>query len=167
MFALLKIDINFKFPTKIMVWGAISVHGPSRLYIVEGIMYSHQYVNMLDRRLKPQIREWFPDGQDWIFLQDSAPCHVSKSGFANNEVELLEWPGNSPDTNPIENVWKVLKNEIHEQPITNRVELIARLIQVWFDSPRIAKMYRSLIEGMARRVEALVKAKGGQTKYYD
>lgn len=156
-----------KFPAKIMVWGAISVHGTSRLHIVEGTMNQVKYIEVLKGRLLPQIREWYGE-QPWIFQQDSAPCHTAKSvktWCAQNGVQLLPWAGNSPDMNPIESLWGILKDEIHNEPITTKQELICHLIQVWFKSEKIQRLCKTLISGMPRRVEALMAAKGGQTKY--
>lgn len=156
-----------KFPQKIMVWGAISVHGTSRLHIVEGMMNQTKYIEVLRGRLLPQVTEWYGD-RPWIFQQDSAPCHTAKSvkkWCADNGVELLPWAGNSPDMNPIESLWCLLKNEIHEVPITTKKQLIERLIKVWFHSDRIKDLCRTLIRGMSKRVQALKSAKGGQTDY--
>ena len=158
---------TLKFPSKIMVWGAISVHGPSRLHIVEGTMNGAKYISMLNSRLLPQIRNWF-EQEPCIFQQDSAPCHTAKAVYAwfkTNKIKVLKWPRNSPDMNPIESMWNQLKDEIHNVPITTKVQLIERLIQVWFHSPKIRKMCQDLIKGMPKRVEALKNAKGGQTKY--
>ena len=156
-----------KFPQKIMVWGAISVHGTSRLHIVEGMMNQTKYIEVLRGRLLPQVTEWYGD-RPWIFQQDSAPCHTAKSvkkWCADNGVELLPWAGNSPDMNPIESLWCLLKNEIHEVPITTKKQLIERLIKVWFHSDRIKDLCRTLIRGMPKRVQALKSAKRGQTDY--
>jgi len=158
---------TLKFPSKIMVWGAISVHGPSRLHIVEGTMNGAKYISMLNSRLLPQIRDWF-EQEPCIFQQDSTPCHTAKAVYAwfkTNKIKVLKWPGNSPDMNPIESMWNQLKDEIHNVPITTKVQLIERLIQVWFHLPKIRKMCQDLIKGMPKRVEALQIAKGGQTKY--
>ena len=83
----------------------------------------------------------------------------------NKKIRVLKWPGNSPDMNPIENVWEVLKNEIHSQPITTKNELIEQLIKVWFHSKQITNLCKKLIESMPNRIKALKDAKGGQTKY--
>ena len=158
---------TLKFPSKIMVWGAISVHGPCRLHIVEGTMNGAKYISMVNSRLLPQIKNWF-EQEPCIFQQDSAPCHTAKAVYAwfkTNKIKVLKWPGNSPDMNPIESMWNQLKDEIHNVLITTKVQLIERLIQVWFHSPKIKKMCQDLIKGMPKRVEALKNAKGGQTKY--
>ena len=156
-----------KFPSKIMVWGAISVHGTSRLHIVQGTMNQMKYVEMREGRLLRQVTKWFPD-KNFIFQQDGAPCHTGKMSmkwFKTKKIRVLKWPGNSPDMNPIENVWEVLKNEIHSQPITTKNELIDQLIKVWFHSKQITNLCKKLIESMPNRIKALKDAKGGQTKY--
>ena len=48
-----------EFPTRIMVWGAISIHGTNRLFIVQGTMNAKKYIEELSSRLKPQIHERF------------------------------------------------------------------------------------------------------------
>jgi hypothetical protein len=156
-----------KHSQKIMVWGAISVHGTSRLSIVEGTMNQYKYIEVLETKLLRQTREWFAE-TPWIFQQDSAPCHTARSvktWFADNGIQLLSWPGNSPDMNPIESLWCILKNEIHSVPITTKQRLVERLIEVWFRSDTIKEMCKNLIRGMPNRVKALKAAKGGQTKY--
>ncbi len=60
-----------------MVWSVISCKDAGRLHIVEGIMNSQKYVNVLWDHLLPQLWEWFPSG-DAIFMQDGAPCHTAK-----------------------------------------------------------------------------------------
>lgn len=156
-----------KFPQKIMVWGAISVYGTSRLHIVDGTMNQDKYIMVLKTRLLPQIREWYGK-RSWIFQQDSAPCHTAKrvkTWCRQNNVQLLSWAGNSPDMNPIEGLWDELKDEIHQVPITNKTQLIERLIHVWFHSEKIRELCESYICGMPKRIQALLSAKGGHTKY--
>ena len=158
---------TIKHSQKIMVWGAISVHGTSRLKIVEGMMNQLKFVDMLQNRLLPQTRDCFGENP-WIFQQDSAPCHTAQSvkmWCRENDVKLLPWPGNSPDMNPIEELWSILKNEIHKVPLTTKHALIERLIYVWFHNDKIKNFCRTLITDMPKRVKALKTAKGRQSKY--
>ena len=74
-------------------------------------------------------------------------------------------PGNSPDMNPMESLWDVLKDEIHEISITSKTQLIERLIRVWFHFEKIKAFCVSLINGTPRRVTALKQAKGDKTNY--
>ena len=156
-----------KHPEKIMVWGIISVHGTGRLEIVEGIMNQHKYKDVLQRRLLPQLRDWYGD-RECIFMQDGAPCHKARSVMTflqNKNIRLLEWPGNSPDLNPIEGLWNELKREVLKTPFTTKRELIEKLIDTWHRSDRIRCLAGKFIESMPRRVQAVIKMKGGHTKY--
>ena len=70
-----------------------------------------------------------------IFMHDGAPCRKTKvvtSYLKNEKVEVLPWPGNSPDLNPIENLWKTLKNKIAEKhpTSTNHVCEMIKLVCV-------------------------------------
>ena len=56
--------------------------------------------------------------QSLVFMHDSAPCHQSKivkQFFTENHVKILDWHGNSPDLNPIENLWSKMKNLVSKK----------------------------------------------------
>jgi len=116
-----------------MVWSVISGQGMGRLYVVNGTMRQDQYKKVLETRLLPQIQEWFGNDRK-VFMQDGAPCHTAKSikkFLEDQEIPVLSWPGNSPDMNPIENVWECLKRELGKENITNKTQLIERIIFHW------------------------------------
>lgn len=157
-----------KHPTKIMIWSVISSKGTGRLYVVKGTMRQDQYKDVLQNRLIPQLKEWFPNGEPFIFMQDGAPCHTARSVKAflvQQSIPLLDWPGNSPDMNPIENVWELMKREVAKVVITNKTQLLEKIIHVWNHHPQIQKTVQSCIDSILRRIKALIAAKGGSTKY--
>ncbi|GFV64866.1 transposable element Tcb2 transposase [Trichonephila clavipes] len=152
------VDQIVKHPTKIMVWSVISGKGFGRLYVVKGMMRQDQYKDVLQNRLIPQLEEWFPNGEPYIFMQDGAPCHF----LAEQNIPLLDWMGNSPVKNTIENVWELMKREVDKDVITNKTQLLERIIQVWNHHPQMQETVQSCIDS---RIEALIAAKGGTTKY--
>lgn len=157
-----------KHPPSIMVWSVINSKGPGRLYIVEGTMRAEQYKGVLQQRLLPQLNEWFDSGENPIFMHDGAPCHKAKvigKFLQDNNVEVLDWPGNSPDMNPIENIWEFMKIEISKVAPTTKNALTEALINIWNHNPAIKSKITSCIDSMPRRIQALLAAKGGTTKY--
>jgi transposase len=151
-----------------MIWSCISSKGVGPLYIVEGTMRSDQYKKVLQTRLRPQIKKWFKKGEKFVFMQDGAPCHTAKiiKKYLNNvKIPLLPWPGNSPDMNPIENLWAIVKRRMASIRITTRAELINRLTEVWHHDPEIAEIARNCIESMPTRIKSLRQRKGQRTKY--
>ncbi|GFV66333.1 transposable element Tcb2 transposase [Trichonephila clavipes] len=132
------------------------------------MMWQNQYKDVLQNRLIPQLEEWFPNGESYIFMQDESPCHTARSikaFLAEQNIPLLDWPGNSPGMNTIENVWKLMKREVAKDVNTNKTQLLERIIHVWNHPPQMQETAQSCIYSMPRRIEALIAAKGGTTKY--
>ncbi|GFS66665.1 transposable element Tcb2 transposase [Trichonephila clavipes] len=157
-----------KHPTKIMMWSVFSGKGTGRLYAVKGMMRQDQYKDVLRNRLIPQLEEWFPNGEPYIFMQDEAPCHTARSikaFLAEQNIPVLDWPGNRPDMNPIENVWELMKRKVSKDVITNKTQLFERIIHVWNHHPQMQETVQSCIDSMPCRIEALIAAKDDSTKY--
>jgi len=72
------------------------------------------------------------------------------------EVKVLQWPGNSPDLNPIENLWEIVKRCISVMKPTTKTQLIECAITVWHHDPEIKMMCSKLIRGIANRVKLVV-----------
>ena len=77
-------------------------------------------------------------------------------------IEIVDWPGNSPDMNPIENIWNVMKKQIGKLP-NNKTKLWNSICSVWYGIPRQTIM--ELYDSMPERIQAVCKEKGGPTKY--
>ncbi len=104
---------------------------------------------------------------DFIFQQDLAPAHTAKgtkSWFSDHGVTVLDWPANSPDLNPIENLCGIVKRKIRDTRPNNADELKATVKETWASIP--PQQCHKLITSMPRRIEAVIKAKGAPTKYW-
>jgi hypothetical protein len=80
-------------------------------------------------------------------------------------VTSVPWPVMSPDLNPIEHIWDMLCRRMHarEPPVQNIRQLEATLHQEW---QKLSQQdIRRLTGGMGRRVEAVIQARGGYTRY--
>ncbi len=83
----------------------------------------------------------------------------------DDEFTLLKWPSQSPDLNPIENLWDVVEREIHIMDVqpTNLQQLRDAIMSIW---TKISEEYfQHFVESMPRRLKPVLKAKGGPTWY--
>ena len=154
-----------KHPPSVMIWGGMSVNGTAGLFFLPSgmTMNGARYVDLLREKLERHMNIH----KCTIFMHDGAPCHRSKTVtqfLESKKIQTLDWPGNSPDMNPIENLWTVLKDKVSEKQPTSAMELETAIKEVWA-SELSAEYCRSLVESMPRRLEAVIKAKGGPTKY--
>ena len=156
-----------KHPVQKMFWGCFTHEGLGPLVPVEGMMKSDQYIQILQRRVVPELQKRFPDGNG-IFQQDLAPCHTLKKVkffFSDNNICVLEWPGNSPDINPIENLWAICKRRLAKLDCSTKTRMIESLIKVWFHDDELKNMCSKLVKSMPNRVKELIKHKGGHITY--
>ena len=107
-----------KHPVKVHVWAGIGWHGPTEVCVFDGIMDAAMYVRILQVALLPTLqRPEYENGHR--FMQDNDPKHTSriaKAFFEQNGVNWWHTPPESPDANPIENLWHELKvSENHSE----------------------------------------------------
>ena len=85
--------------------------------------------------------------------------------FEDSDINLMQWPGQSPDLNPIEHLWDELERCIRQQdpPPASEEKLAEILQEEWNKIPNT--VFQNLILSMKRRVKAVRHAKGYATKY--
>ena len=152
-----------KHPDKKMFWGCFSYYEVWSLHLVEGMMNSDKYMYVLEQKVIPEMRKRFTDGSG-VFQQDLAPCQTSKkvkSFMDENQIYVLQWPGNSPDLNPIENLRSIIKTRLENKDCTTKIKLIEAIIQLWYRDEQIQSDCKKLVDSMPKRVRDAIKRKGG------
>lgn len=145
------IKCKYKYPLKINVWGAIIKNKKLIFKIFEKNENSDKYIEILKEHLLPLFKK-----NKYIFQQDNASCHTSfklLSFFSNNKIEVMFWPPNSPDLNPIENIWNIVKNEVRKKNYKNKAEMIEEVTNIL--STVSVETINNLIDSMDNRVDAL------------
>ncbi|KAK3565088.1 hypothetical protein QTP86_033139 [Hemibagrus guttatus] len=154
-----------KFPQSVMIWGAMSSAAVGPLCFLKTKVTAPVYQEILENFMLPSADQLFEDA-DFIFQQDLAPAHTAKStkSWLNDHgVGVLDWPANSPDLNPIENLWGIVKRKMRNKRPKNADELTATVKETWASIP--PQQCHKLITSMPRRIEAVIKAKGAPTEY--
>ena len=150
-----------------MVWGAFGYNGVGRLHPVEeGVRVGgKEYVAILSAAAKQSATDVF-DNEPFVFQQDNAPGHtaiLAKKWFASEKIRVLDWPGQSPDMNPIENLWGLVQHSVSDKLYRNKYELLGAIVKAWKELP-VSKL-QALVDSMPRRVAAVISAGGGSTRY--
>ena len=159
------------------LWFGDNKLGP--LILVEGTLNSDKYIELLKEHLLPFLNDinnkeeeelipwYFFQENNYIFQDDNTPCHASiktKSWKGNNSIEILPWPAQSPDLNPIENLWNELEIRIRKRKSMpkNKNDFFAALKEEWYkiDESRLTR----LVTSMPNRINAVIESKGNPTK---
>ncbi len=131
------------------------------LVLVHCVFWSPQSMQpsirtFLEHFMLPSADKLYGDA-DFIFQQDLAPAHTAKgtkSWFSDHGVTVLDWPANSPDLNPIENLWVIVKRKMRDTRPNNADELKATVKETWASIP--PQQCHKLITSMPRLWSILI-----------
>jgi transposase len=165
-----------------MFWGAISPDAKSHLILAQGSMDSANYQEVLKQGLFNVLNELETlfgtgDGPTVFFQQDNAPAHTAAATmkfFEEKGINIFaKWPAHSPDLNPIEHAWAMLKNRVYtliqeqnrifSQSQASKDEFCELVQKTWEEITQ--EELRPLILSMDERLDAVIKAKGGHTRF--
>ena len=161
-----------KHSYKVHAWGAFSAKGSVGFLLFTGIMDGAFYREILVENLFDNANTVM--GRRWVFQQDNDPKHKARETMellTQRCPAILEWPSNSPDLNPIENLWSILKVRVEKQvnklvmkknPVTidGFLEII---LKEWEGIDK--KIYVNLVNSMSTRLERVIEGDGNKIPY--
>uniref|UniRef100_A0AAZ3NVK9 Transposase n=1 Tax=Oncorhynchus tshawytscha TaxID=74940 RepID=A0AAZ3NVK9_ONCTS len=149
----------------IMLWGCFSAKGPGQLIRVKERMNGAMYREILSENLLPSARA-LKMKRGWVFQHDNDPKHTAratKEWVRKKHFKVLEWPSQSPDLNPIENLWRELKVRVAQQQPQNITALEGICMEEWTKIP--APVCENLVKTYRKHLTSVIANKGYITKY--
>jgi transposase len=150
---------------KVSLWGCICAEGLGHAELYAGSLDSTRHRDILRHSLIPTFKQFYPAGP-WYFQQDNVRFHTTPDTVTylhNKGVTLLEWPPWSPDLNPIENLWNVLKARVYAR-FPQTLEEMEQFIREEWEATDL-KFISHICCSMPRRLQLLLDNNGHKISY--
>lgn len=154
-----------KHPESLMVWGCFTFFKVGELVVLppNQMMNQNNYLELLSDYLPSCFDECSAE----VFQQDGAPCHTAKSvkqWLCDCEVDFIkDWPSNSPDLSPIENLWAIMKRRLQGKDTSTLAKLEAAIKEEWLNLDDT--ILQNLANSVPSRLKECIKRKGKPIDY--
>ena len=131
-------------------------------------MNADLYIDVLQKGLLPFYAIIGKSKKETMLVEDNDKKHTSKKAVKwkkKQKIQVIPWPSNSPDLNPIENLWSVLKRRVANFHVKCMNELKDKILEEWKKIATDYDLRDSLIRSMPKRCSLVIKNKGKRIKY--
>jgi hypothetical protein len=153
-------DVTYKHSLKINAWGAITAEGQYGFHTFRENMNADKYVSILAGNFMPYY------DKEMLFQFDNDPKHKSrkaKSFIERNNINTVNFPPYSPDLNPIENVWSLIKRKLYKSRYNTIEEFNQDIINEW--NSVSLEVIKAIVGSMRKRLELVIKNNGNHIDY--
>jgi transposase len=149
------------------VWGGMGIWGLTDIVYIQGTMDGLLYCDVLKEGVLPYIQKYNLNLEELLLLEDhdsKHTCKVATQWKDRRGINVMEWPGWSPDLNPIENLWSMMKPKVKARNSTSAQELNDSILEVWQELDQ-EDLMENLIRTMPDRIRKVIEAKGDRIHY--
>jgi transposase len=150
---------------KVSLWGCICASGLGHAELYSNALDSTRHRDILRHNLVSTLKQFFPHGP-WYFQQDNVRFHTTPETITflhNKGITFLEWPPWSPDLNPIENLWNVIKNRVYARFPQTLEEMEEYIREEWEATD--LNFISHICLSMPRRLQLLLDNNGHKISY--
>ena len=150
------------------VLACFCARGPGRIEIYQGKLDGKALRSLLDRTIVQTAKDYFDvdHAEEWWFQHDNSPpfkSDVCQKWIHDHGIHLLDFPPNSPDLNPIENIWPRVSALIDQSHPTTPLATAEAFKAAWQRVP--LDIWNDYAQSMPARIAAVIEANGNATKF--
>jgi hypothetical protein len=155
-----------KHSGKVHVWAAISFLGKVCIRVFTNNNNAAFYCSLLDMGFRYTADSMYGGPGTWVYQHDNSPIHTAiavRNHLESQGFSVLDWPSKSPDLNPIENLWHLLKQRVRKRLPQNTESLTQCILEEWssLDDQTVSNLCASIHS----RLIHCVRARGGPIQY--
>ena len=151
----------------VYLWAGFGICGVTDIIFIDGRLDGATYVETLKQGLIPFLQKHHISNDSYLLLDDNSrirDCTIAQNFKTAHSINMIECPGWSPDLNPIENLWSILKRRVNSRNPQSIDDLKKYIVKKW-EIIGESDILKNLIQSIPKRIREMIRRKGDKTKY--